>query len=140
MTGFAPGSSGMGSDRSANCATTTANLFNLFLRLIHTRHSSRLTQHRNRNYSISLHQCNCLPHASVSNAASVNDPLPRYDAFFFYFLFHVQRQICLCDLPKSKSNHVSKKTFRYPFLTFHLNQLSSSSIWAISKITTTRPK
>ena len=30
MTGFEPGSSGIGSDRSANCATTTAQQFYLF--------------------------------------------------------------------------------------------------------------
>ena len=30
MTGFEPGSSGIGGDRSANCATTTAHLFSFF--------------------------------------------------------------------------------------------------------------
>ena len=33
MTGFEPGSSGIGSDRSANCATTTAHLFEIISKI-----------------------------------------------------------------------------------------------------------
>ena len=32
MTGFEPGSSGIGNDRSANCATTTAVLVNFYIK------------------------------------------------------------------------------------------------------------
>ena len=40
---------------------------------------SRLHQCRDRNFSISLRQCNHLPHAAASNAASVTEQLNLFD-------------------------------------------------------------
>ena len=76
MTGFKPGSSGIGSDRSANCATTTAHLghFLVYSTGIH------VTSKWINNFDI--HKVECCSFPICLKTSLLSNTSPRFFAAF----------------------------------------------------------